>query len=238
MGRAAAPHALAAEAQGVRRPRGDQLDKSEFAERLDLVQTQFSGVLRPLGFRRSGRTYNRTTPEGLVQVINLQISRPDPVPPQLASLREAGRHDKFTVNLGVWVPEVSKYHGMEPRSKTIQDYDSHVRARLGQFATPPSDLWWALDEAWPACTAKALALLQAGGLPFLERMGTRDGIVAEWLGRAPDSRIVVAIIEARRGRPDIARHLLAAQIASTRMTNHHAYVRVVAKQLELGELPP
>jgi len=126
---------------------------------------------------------------------------------------------------------------MEPRSKTIQEYDCHVRARLGQFAVPPSDLWWALDDAWPTSAAEALVLLETGGLPFLQRMGTRDGVVAGWLGKAPDSRIVVAVIEALRGRPDIARRLLAAQIAGTRITGHQQYVRVVAKQLELGDLP-
>ena len=75
------------------------MPRSRFAHTLDLVQTQFTGVLRPLGFRKSGRTYNRSSPEGLVQVINLQIWRPDPVPPTLSSSQAQGSHDKFTVNL-------------------------------------------------------------------------------------------------------------------------------------------
>ena len=77
------------------------MPRSRFAHTLDLVQTQFTGVLRPLGFSKAGRTYNRPSSEGLVQVINLQIWRPDPVPPSLPSSQAQGSHDKFTVNLGV-----------------------------------------------------------------------------------------------------------------------------------------
>ena len=186
--------------------------KSTFSEHLDLVQTQFTGLLRPLGFRKVGRIYNRTLPEGLVQVVNLQIWRPDPVPPTLTSPGISAGHDRFTVNLGVWIPEVSDYHLLRPRTKTIHEYDCQVRARLGEFATPPTDVWWSLDDSWHDSAAAALALLEAAGLPWLEKFGTRDGIVSGW-DRASDARIVVAI-EAKRGRAEAARRLLAEQIAA------------------------
>jgi uncharacterized protein DUF4304 len=212
--------------------------KSGFAENLDLVQTQFTGVLRPLGFRKSGRTYNRLSPDGLTQVINLQIRRPDPIPPQLADIYAPGAHDRFTVNLGVWVPEVAKYHLVAPRSTLIQEYDCQIRARLGDFVSPPEDVWWPLDDSWPQGAAAALQLLESGGLPFLEQFGTRDGIVAGWLRRAPDSNIVIAIIEAQRGHAEQARALLAEQIGGTQHRGHQQYVRVVASQLGIQLAEP
>ena len=212
--------------------------KSAFAENLDLVQTQVTGLVRPLGFKKTGRTYNRASPEGLVQVINLQIIRPDPVPPpQRAAGELTAPSDRFTVNLGVWIPEVSDYHRMHPRAKTVQEYDCQVRTRLGTLTPQRSDLWWPLDDRWPAAAAEVVRLLQELALPWLERFGTRDGVVALWIDQAPDARIVRAIIQAKRGHDDEARALLAEQAVSTRVPEHRAYVQVVASQLGLGALP-
>jgi hypothetical protein len=212
--------------------------KSAFAENLDLVQTQVSGLLRPLGFRKTGRTYNRASPEGLVQVINLQITRPDPVPPPLRAAGElTAPSDRFTVNLGVWIPEVTDYHRTRPRSKTIQEYDCQVRTRLGALTASGRDLWWPLDERWPEAAAEVVRSLEELALPWLERFSTRDGVLAGWIDQAPDARIVRAIIQAKRGHHDEARALLAEQVASTRQLAHRAYVQVVANQLGLGTLP-
>jgi hypothetical protein len=212
--------------------------KSAFAENLNLVQTQVSGLMRPLGFKRTGRTYNRASPEELVQVVNLQITRPDPVPPTLRAAGElTAPSDRFTVNLGVWIPEVSDYHQMRPSPKTVQEYDCQVRTRLGSLTPSRADLWWPLDERWPDAAAEVVRLLQELGLPWVERFSTRDGVLAGWIDQAPDARIVRAIIEAKRGHHEKARALLAAQVASTQQLAHRAYVQVVAKQLGLGALP-
>lgn len=220
----------------VLRPRSP-LTKSPYAEYLDLVQTQFTGVLRPLGFRKAGRTFNRSSPDGLTQVITLQIRRPDPVPPPLLH-REAPRpHDSFTVNLGVWIPEVSQYHLLAPRSRTIQEYDCHIRERLGLLLTPPLDTWWPLGPDWSRSAALALDALQGPGMAFLAIFGSRDGVVAHWIDRAPDSRIVVAIIEAKRGRPERARELLLQQIAGSSHSGHQGYVRTIAEGLGLEPIP-
>ena len=152
----------------------DLMTKSASAEHLDLVQKQVTGFLRPLGFRKAGRTYNRASMEGLIQVINLQISRPDPSPPQLrAKGQVTPPSDRFTVNLGVWIPEVSDYHLMHPRSKTIQEYDCQVRTRLGSLTGSQVDLWWPLDTRWPDSAAEVAKRLQELGLPWLDRFGTR-----------------------------------------------------------------
>ena len=49
--------------------------KSANVERLDTVQAFVTGLLKPLGFRRRGRTYNRTREPGVVQVVNLQSDK-------------------------------------------------------------------------------------------------------------------------------------------------------------------
>jgi uncharacterized protein DUF4304 len=212
--------------------------KSVYAEHLDLVQTQISGLVCPLGLRKTGRTYNRPSAEGLTQVINLQIARPDPVPPsrQAAGERSAPS-DRFTVNLGVWIPEVSDYHLMHPRSRVIQEYDCQVRTRLGALTAPGTDPWWPLDERWPDAAAEIVRLLHDHGLPWLEHFGTRDCVLTDWVDQAPDARIVRAIIHARRGQTQEARALLAEQAARTRQPSHRTYVQAVANQLGLGVLP-
>jgi uncharacterized protein DUF4304 len=214
------------------------MTKSAFAQHLDLLQTQVTGVLRPLGFKKAGRTYNRASADGLMQVVNLQITRPDPAPPQLRAKGErTAPSDRFTVNLGIWIPEVADYHLTHPRSKTIQEYDCQVRTRVGSLTTSQADLWWPLGTRWPDSAAEVVRLLRELGLPWLDRFGTRDGVLAGWVAQAPDARIVRAIIHARRGHHDEARTLLAEQIATTRQPAHRAYVQVVANDLGLGILP-
>jgi hypothetical protein len=212
--------------------------KSAFAENLDLVQTQVTGLLRPLGFKKAGRTYNRTNSEDLVQVINLQITRPEPVPPPLRASGElTAPSDRFTANLGVWIPEVSDYHLMHPRSKTVHEYDCQVRTRIGTLTPSRADLWWPLDGRWPEAAAEVVQSLNELALPWLERFGTREGVLAGWINQAPDARIVRAIIHAKRGHNEEARALLGEQAASSRQPTHRAYVQVLAKQLGLGALP-
>ena len=42
---------------------------------MDEIQVGISQFLEPLGFGRAGRTYNRATDEGIIQVIGLQMGQ-------------------------------------------------------------------------------------------------------------------------------------------------------------------
>jgi hypothetical protein len=49
------------------------LDKSELAETLDRLQAKLRAFLKDQEFRARGRTFNRKTSDGLIQVVQIQM---------------------------------------------------------------------------------------------------------------------------------------------------------------------
>jgi hypothetical protein len=82
-------------------------EKSDIAKSLDGLQAKLRPVLKDYGFRARGRTFNRTTSDGLTQVVNLQMGRFDPPGTTYVPGLRDNLYGKFTVNLGAFVPEVA-----------------------------------------------------------------------------------------------------------------------------------
>ena len=59
----------------------------------------------------------------------------------IPGLRE-NLHGLFTVNLGVYVPEVARHHGSGEAKSWVQDYHCCVRSRLADACGERKDLWW------------------------------------------------------------------------------------------------
>jgi hypothetical protein len=215
--------------------------KSPFASAVDEVQKGLRNFLKPLGFRSKGRAFNRVTDDGLTQLVGIQMGASDPPgTTYIPGLRE-NLHGLFTVNLGVYVPEVAKYHGGGEAGAWVQDYHCCVRSRLGAVAGEQKDLWWPA-EASTKVLASVQVYLEEAGLPFLERFSTRDKIILEWDGRSENlessspPRIVSAIILCERGKKHEARILLERQALETQNPGHPGYVRKLAQKLQLGAL--
>jgi len=213
--------------------------KSDFAKQMDQIQTALRPLLKREGYRVRGRTFNRTTPDGLVQVIALQMGSFDPPgTTYIPGLRD-NLYGKFAVNLGVYVPEVAQYHeGGEARA-FVQEYNCCVRARL-RTTEPVKDIWW-MVRATDDVTSDVANELRNQGFSFLERFESRDKILHELRGLTENTflnppRIVCAIILAKRGEVEEARSLLRAQARETRNPHHPEYVRGLAQRLGLGNL--
>jgi len=146
-------------------------------------------------------------------------------------------YGKFTVNLGVWIPEVGEYHLGNPRGKTVHEYDCQIRARLGVLMEPPADRWWVLDDDWPESAGAVLSALEESGLPFLDRFRSREAICEEWVeyaeprGLGPTSRLVVAIIHAVAGRKDAAQLVFTDHYLRTTQEPHREYLGKLAGRL-------
>lgn len=213
---------------------------SEFVKAVDEVQRTLRPSLQAHGFRVRGRTFNRVTEDGLVQVVNLQMGASDPPgTAYIPGLRD-NMHGLFTVNLGVYIPEVAVLHGGGLAKAWVQDYHCAIRSRLGPASGNPQDLWWhARDPA--RAVADLQPLLLGYGLPFLDRFRSRELVLRELDGQGENlahcavPRIVCAILLAGRGQADAARALLAAQTGESRHNPHHpAYVRELAARMGLG----
>jgi hypothetical protein len=215
--------------------------RSKYAQAVDQIQDALRPTLKERGFKVRGRTFNCVTEDGLTQVVSLQMGSSDPPgTTYIPGLRE-NLHGHFTVNLGVYVPEVARHFGGGEARSWVQEYYCSVRGRLGEASGEKQDIWWRA-RADATVVDDVLHRLKFGGFPFLDRFSSRDKILAEWNGRSENMgtssppRIVMAIIFVERGQKDRARELLAQQVLETRNPGHAEYVRKLAKELTVGNL--
>lgn len=216
--------------------------RSPAALDFDQLQKGLKPLMKRCGFKVRGRTFNRTTDDGLTQVVSLQMGASDPPgTTYIPGLRE-NLHGWFTVNLGVYVPEVARHHGGGEAGAFVQEYHCCVRARLGEVGPERKDLWWKITSA-SSLLEEIEARLQRDALPYLDRHASRDAVLRACrkstgaLGSAGSpARIVAAIILAERGDEAGARALLARQAQERRNPGHPAYVRSLADKLGLGAL--
>ena len=211
------------------------MSKSALAASLDTLQTQLNGSLRQAGLRKHGRTYNRTTSDGLTHVLGFQMGSFDPPgTTYIPGLRE-NLYGRFTVNLGVYVPEVARDHGGGEAKSVVHDYKCCIRTRLGR--TENKEFWWKISAS-EALLSEFQERLQKEALPFFQRFENRDQILSEFRTATDNTdlmavpRIVCAVILLNRGDREAARDLLAAQAREhTRNPGHPAYVIDLAKRL-------
>lgn len=217
--------------------------KSDPAKTLDELQAKLRPALKECGFRARGRAFNRMTSDELTEVVQLQMGRFDPPgTTYVPGLRE-NLYGKFTVNLGVFVPEVAEQYGGGASKSFVQEYHCCIRTRMPLLGPEHRDVWWDVrtDEA---LAQELLQRITRDAIPFFRNFETRDAILEQWLGvpKSPYAitppRIVCAIILAKRGQSEDARVLLAAQAKETLNPGHPAYVRGLADKLGLGDLGP
>jgi hypothetical protein len=155
------------------------------------VVAQAAPVLKAAGFRKRRHSFNRTTEPGLVQVLNFQMSAFGPPGPGAEQHRAAVEaiglpgpwYGQFTINLGVFVDEMV-LEEREKRDGWFNEYNCHLRMRIGSLLAAREDVWWSLEDPGRAGGA-ALEAVQEAGLPWLDRLASRDGILAayELVGR-------------------------------------------------------
>jgi len=216
------------------------MTKSALAITMDELQARLNPLLRQWEFRKYGRTHNRTTADGLTHVIRFQMAAFDPPGTTYIPGIRKNLYGRFTVNLGVYAPEVARYHGGGEAKSVVHDYNCCIRTRLGR--TAEKEAWWEVSLSQPLIT-EMLDRLQNEAFPFFQRFEYRDQIINEFRNTKDNTplmavpRIVCAIILLNRGNRDEARRLLAAQASDhSRNPRHPAYVMDLARRLgiEIG----
>src|SRR3990167_6931910 len=88
-------------------------------------------LLKPLGYKKKGNTFNRETADGLVHVINFQMSAFE-LNRMKNPLFISVPYGNFTINLGVCIPEaVSILLPYKKKGGFVNEYDCQIRARIG-----------------------------------------------------------------------------------------------------------
>ena len=213
------------------------MPKSAYVAALDQIQLVTTAFLKPLGFKRSGRTYNRTAEDSLVQVVGFQMGEYPIGDYVIPGIRESF-YGRFTVNLGVVLPAVDMESG--PPSKTFfQEYDCEIRSRLGSLNFSGEDVWWDLDHRVAETGIAIVDMMRQSGVPFLDRFRNYASVLSalESEGELPSrnagrSALVGALVCHRLGRQDDARGWFDKAIEYATTLPHKGFVVHVAKLRE------
>ncbi|MBI9049577.1 MAG: DUF4304 domain-containing protein [Anaerolineaceae bacterium] len=189
------------------------MNKTYFAKKTDQIQTHVHNYLKGLGFRKRNRTFNKVHDSGLVHVINFQLGK------SWSSL-----NGFFTVNIGVFIPEVHGVITGHEVPKFISEYDCEIRERLGSLMNQSrierwmnrtrKDIWWNLALNVDDLSETVLDTIQKHGLPYLDQFLTLDNIIKKWkkhgqsIGLPPRAGLSIAIMLASQGDMNQAKQIL------------------------------
>lgn len=206
--------------------------KTPTVQKLDEVQARLAQLLKPLGFKKSGRGFNRSPEPGIVHVISLQMSK-------------YGPHDpKFTVNLGVFIKEAADIIMPGIHGATILEYECQIRTRLGRLCGR-DDFWWNLNQNENEILTDLLPLVIGQAMDLLNQFTTFNaiaeaifyGIKTKKLAVDSNLRRTLIIVLAKCGRIQEAAALLKEEIErSSRNQGYIATLRTFAKELKLNGL--
>ena len=137
-------------------------------ESVDIIEKILYAHVKPLGFRKHGRTLHRFVDGDISQVINLQNGCP-----------AKGVYDVLWINLGIRVPECAenRYPITEPLKKYYPEYSCNIRTRLG-LLEDDSDMDYDLKEDPQKIAADILSRLEKQVLPVFNVLNSRDAILA------------------------------------------------------------
>lgn len=172
-------------------------DKTDYKTRLDSIQKAVHQYLKPLGFKKRGRTFNRETETGLFQVINIQSGQyPIGENYEIPGIRESF-YGKFTINFGVCVEELYLIEFPKKSQPFYQDYDCQIRDRL-ETILYKTDSWWQIDSDSTRISNMIIDGLKAKGFEWFNLFDTREKIIQNWGDYAdansPRAKLDVALI--------------------------------------------
>ena len=122
---------------------------------MDIIQGRLLSVLEEHDFRGCGRSFNRTTLDGLIHVITFQVGT-------------RWSSDQFTVNLGIHIPELCETEQLP----VVREVDCAIRARLGELDDEPDDIWWLLEDH-PDLTQELRQRFSDHAMPLFEKFRNR-----------------------------------------------------------------
>jgi hypothetical protein len=219
------------------------MPKSPYYLAVDQIQKDVQPYLRQEGFKRRGRSFNRTTTDGLVQVIQFVMGPSDPPGTTYVSGLTMNYHGLFWVELGVYIPEVARLHMRCETKSWVTASRCSIRIGLVNVAGYEKVIGWRAEHE-DVIVDDVFVCLKDHGLPFMDRFESREKILAELHDKAEhlpevnSPRIVSAIIHLERRNREAAFELLKAQALDSAISNphHSTYVLELASRLGFQKL--
>ena len=143
-------------------------EKINVTEIADEIERRVYPALKPLGFRKYGRTLHRFVSEDISQVIHFQSGMPT-----------KGMGGLLCVNLGIRIPECVEwtFHPSEEKKKYYPEYDCTLRSRLGTVSGK-EETWYDLRRGAEKIAEDVLDQLTGIVLPAFDVLSSREAILA------------------------------------------------------------
>ncbi|MGC5018266.1 DUF4304 domain-containing protein [Micromonospora sp. DT47] len=192
------------------------MDRSSKAVISQVLADSVTPLLKRHGFDRRGRTYDRAR-DGRRELINVQ--------PNKWNNRYGG---SFTINLGIFIPEVDSIVSLYPLQAPPQEPECHIRCRIGDVGPDGrmrddkgADAWrgWRAFDAQTdlsAFGAEVRQWVERNALGFFDKMSTGAGMLArlrrypmpaDWVG------LREVVLAAYAGEPTLAQECLDVVVA-------------------------
>ncbi|GEM_PF-1284397 len=130
--------------------------------------------LKAAGFRKRANSFNRAVRDGMVHVVSLQLGHYERFGETVVPGSDLW--GRFTVNLGVYVPEMSRMGS--PRGSWVNEYNCQLRWRLGKVMPDGLDQWWDLRDR--LSLEEVVSAVVDYGLPRLASFPDADSVIAAY----------------------------------------------------------
>lgn len=142
-------------------------NKRSATESVDIIESIVYAYLKPLGFKKHGRTLHRFVDTDISQVVNFQTGCP-----------AKGVHDILWVNLGIRVPEcdLRKFEISEPLKNYYYEYECNLRARLGSIVDG-KDTFYDLKKDPNKIAKNVVSRIEKYVMPIFDTLNSRDAIL-------------------------------------------------------------
>jgi hypothetical protein len=203
------------------------------AEKIDTIFRAVWDGLKPHGYRKLKRVCNRLQPDGSIQVIYFQMGRNWSI-----------LYGKFTVEIGIFIPEVysALYEKNLPKFITITD--CILRKRISSFKGNGADYWWDLNDDVNKTIKDIMNILLTDCEQYLTRFGSREKILDHWDQERKQKQLdyrnilIMAIMLLYSNRKEQANQILFEEFSKQRKSTFLEYARntVVPLGLKFPEL--
>lgn len=131
------------------------------------IEAAVYAVVKPLGFRKHGRTLHRFVSGDISQIINFQCGQ---------AIR--GDNHLMWVNIGIRVPEcdLRSFQPEDPLKKYYHEYDCTIRTRLGTVRGK-AEAEYDLHKPTDKIIKDILSQLQTYVLPVFDILSSREAIL-------------------------------------------------------------
>ncbi|MBQ9133219.1 MAG: DUF4304 domain-containing protein [Clostridia bacterium] len=140
----------------------------DVTQTVDEIEAAVYAYIKPLGFRKYGRTLHRFVSEDISQVIHFQSGMPT-----------QGMGGMLCVNIGIRVPECDErsFQPQTGKKKYYREYQCNIRSRLGTVSGK-RETWFDLRAGAEKISKSIITEIEEIVIPVFDILNSRDAILA------------------------------------------------------------